>query len=107
MRAAPTTAMGQAATRVALDRCDASPIVGSLTTRRGNAIDRIEATALADLCARGVVIPDPEQAGAYLVSPDHRFDEVDPDASLVWRQAGFDPRPALRSMLSSHRDGQR
>jgi hypothetical protein len=79
---------------------------GNLLTHNG-AIYRIEAVALADFVARGVVVPDPEQTGAFLLSRDHLFEEVDQDAIPVWRRPGFDPRGALLSMLSSHRDGQR
>ncbi len=71
------------------------------------AIYRIEADALADFVERGVVVPDPEQRGAFRLSPEHLFEEVDEHAIPVWRRPGFDPRGALLSMLSSHRDGQR
>ena len=70
------------------------------------AIYRIEADALADFLARGIVVPDPDEGGTFTLAPDHVFAEVDAQALPVWRRSGFDPRGALMSMLSTHRDGQ-
>jgi hypothetical protein len=77
----------------------------NLLTHNG-AIYEIESDALADLVSAGVVVPDQESQGAFRLSPDHLFDEVDQHAIPVWRRSGFDPRFELMRMLSSHRDGQ-
>ena len=61
-------------------------------------IYRIAEDALADSLERGVIVPDPEEAGAFRMSPDHLFEEVEQQAVPVWRRPGFDPRGALLSM---------
>jgi hypothetical protein len=78
---------------------------GVLLTYNG-ALYEIEATVAKDLAARGLIIADPEQPGAYRVSPAHTFDEVDPFTTPVWRKQGFDATSEKMRMLSSHRDGQ-
>lgn len=77
----------------------------SLLTHNG-AIYEIEPDALTDLVSNGVVVPDPESQGAFRLSPDHLFDEVDQHLIPVWRRPDFDPRGELMRMLSTHRDGQ-
>jgi hypothetical protein len=70
------------------------------------AIYEVEPDALPGLVSAGVVVPDPEAPGAFRLSPDHVFDEVDQHAVPDWRRSGFDPRFELMRMLSAHRDGQ-
>jgi hypothetical protein len=66
----------------------------------------IEASAIPELLAQGVIVPSEDNPGAFELAAHHVFDDVDPHATPVSKRPGFDPRSALVGMLVSHRDGQ-
>ncbi|HYM85010.1 MAG TPA: hypothetical protein VEY67_12765 [Candidatus Dormibacteraeota bacterium] len=76
---------------------------------------RLAEAAVDDLVARGVILPDPLNAGRYDLSAEHLIDEVVPLATFESYASGEDAREGSRDdaaarlrelSLQYHRDGQ-
>jgi hypothetical protein len=75
---------------------------------------RLPAEALADLLARGVIVPDRQDGGQYALAPEHLIDEIEALSTVLERRSGEEARGEVedlgkRRMLAvrfMHRDGQ-
>lgn len=72
---------------------------------------RLDASAIVDLLARGIIVPDPMNIGSFELVASHLIEEVAPLAAFEGFQAGTEARGEStgrqrRIIVATHRDGQ-
>lgn len=73
---------------------------------------RLDASAVADLLARGIIVPDPMNRDQFELVASHLIEEVEPFALFDGFRAGDDARGERpiegkrRLIVATHRDGQ-
>jgi hypothetical protein len=84
------------------------------TLTHNGAIYGLQAEAVSDLLARGVIVPDGQGQACFELGSEHLIEEVEPFATVLERLTGDEARGEgpdagqrlLAALRSGHRDGQ-